>query len=117
MKQSRRVSPLESVTFKESCPNRSGALEDLSGTSVELAATLLTPRGRKFTFDALGTSTGDVIANGTIPDETGTHRLFYWVNGEMRSEINLIARGQSSETGATQISITADRTTVTADMV
>ena len=115
MNQSRRVSPSESLSFTTPLPNRSGGLEDLSSKS--LAATVYAPSGAQSSWTALGLSTGSMTVSGSVPNETGTHKLFLWVDGERRAEINLIASGPASTAGTAQISITADRTTVTADMV
>lgn len=113
MKQARRVSPGETVTFTESVPTRSGVLEDISGA--ELRAVVAAPDGTEATFSVLGYSTGEVTFSGTLSSQIGTHKAFLWVDGEMRKQVDLIARGPAAAAGAVSLPLTWDRTVFTWD--
>lgn len=116
MIQSRRVSPSEAIQFTESLPNRAGVLEDLS--SATLKAQIVAPSGTESTFSVVGTSAGEMTLSGTLENQEGTHKAYLWVNGELRKELHLVARGpEATATGTSHITITADRTTITVDML
>lgn len=113
MRQARHVSPGETVTFTESLPTRAGVLDDISGA--ELRAVVAAPDGNETTFSAIGLATGEMTFSGTIANQTGTHKAYLWVNGEMRKQLDMIARGPSAVAGTASLPITFDRTVFTWD--